>query len=329
MKLASIQTITNIREIAGADRIEAATVLGYQTVIKKGEFRPGNLCVWHEPDTVAAERPEYEFLRQQGFRLKVSRFKGHVSQGLALPLSVLPPATYAVGDDVTALTGIRKYEKPLSPNLAGVAKGAFPSWMPKTDEPNLRSFPTALDEFVGRECVITQKVDGTSATFYLRGGEFGVCSRNLELLDDPGSMFWRVAREHRVREALATLAGDFALQGELHGEGIQGNHLGVKGLTFAVFNLFDIAKHAYADHAALERFCQTTGLPLVRIVWRGEFRFTLPELVAMASAQDYAPGRAAEGIVIRPVTEARSAILESGRLSAKVISERYALKHGE
>src|SRR5205823_4715913 len=124
MKLASIQVITDIRPIEGADRIEAAIVLGYQTVIKKGEFRSGDLCVWHEPDTVAAEKPEYEFLRKQGFRLKVSRFKGQVSQGLALPLAVLPAASYTVGDDVTELTGIRKYEKPLSPNLIGVAKGA-------------------------------------------------------------------------------------------------------------------------------------------------------------------------------------------------------------
>src|SRR4051812_45883567 len=110
MKLASIQTITEIRPIEGADRIEAATVLGYQTVIKRGEFRPGDKCVWHEPDTVAAEKPEYEFLRKQGFRLKVSRFKGQVSQGLALPLSVLPPMDYTVGDDVTDATGIRKSE---------------------------------------------------------------------------------------------------------------------------------------------------------------------------------------------------------------------------
>ncbi len=329
MKLASIQTISEIRPIEGADRIQAATVLGYQTVIKKGEFRPGDLCVWHEPDTVVAEKPEYEFLRKQGFRLKVSRFKGQVSQGLALPMSVLPAADYSLGQDVTVETGIRKYEKPLSSTLVGVAKGAFPSWMPRTDEPNLRSFPAALDEFIGRECVITRKVDGTSGTFYVRGGEFGVCTRNLELRDDPTSMFWRVAREQRVREALATLGGDYALQGEVYGEGIQGNHLGVKGVRLAAFNLFDITTHAYASHQALQQFCQTTGLPMVQTVWRGEFRFMLAELVQLAGAQDYAPGRPAEGIVIRPVLEARSKILESGRLSAKVISERYALKYGK
>ncbi len=90
------------------------------------------------------------------------------------------------------------------------------------------------------------------------------------------------------------------------------------------------AERVYAsDEDVLAEFCKGTGLPMVKAVWRGKFRFSLPELVEMAGAEDYASGRPAEGIVIRPVEEARSAILESGRLSAKVISERYALKHGE
>jgi RNA ligase (TIGR02306 family) len=329
MKLASIQVVTEIRPIKGADRIEAATVLGYQTVIKKGEFRVGDMCVWYEPDTVVAERPEYEFLRKQGFRLKVSRFKGQVSQGLALPLSALPMGNYSPGDDVTELTGIRKYEKPLPANLAGVAKGAFPTWLHKTDESNLRSFPEALAEFSGRECYITQKVDGSSATYYLRRGEFGVCSRNLELLEDENNGLWRAACEFRIREALATLGGDFALQGEIHGEGVQGNPMKSRGLGFAAFNLFDVTAHRYVGRAELIRFSETTGVPLVRTIWQGPFQFTLPELVAMANAQDYAPGIPAEGIVIRPIEEARSQVLPSRRLSAKIISERYALKHGE
>ena len=85
MKLASIQVIKDIRPIEGADRIEAATVPGYQTVIKKGEFRPGDQCVWHEPDTAAAEKPEYEFLRKQGFRLKVSRCRSRCCRPRATP----------------------------------------------------------------------------------------------------------------------------------------------------------------------------------------------------------------------------------------------------
>lgn len=329
MKLASIQTIIDTRPIVGADRIEAATVLGYQTVVKKGEFQPGDLCVWHEPDTVVPEAPAYEFLRNQGFRLKVSKFRGQISQGLALPIHVLPPGEYTLGQDVTALVGIRKYEKPLAPNLVGVAKGAFPTWITKTDEPNLRSFPEALQEFTGLQCVITLKVDGTSGTFYSRHGEFGVCTRNLELLEAPDSMFWRVASECRIREALATLNGDFAIQGEVHGPGIQGNHLQRKTVGITVFSLFDITSHRYLGHAELAEFCRATGLPMVPVLWEGEFHFTLEQLVAMANEQNYGPGVPAEGIVIRPIQETRSATLPSGRLSAKVISERYALKHGE
>ena len=329
MILSSVQVIRDVRPIEGADRIEAATVLGYQTVVKKDEFRPGDLCVWHEPDTILPERPEYEFLRKQGFRLKVSRFRGQVSQGLALPLRVLPPGAYAPGADVTALIGLVKYEKPLAANLAGVAKGGFPSWLRKTDEPNLRSYPEALEEFRGRRCGLTQKVDGTSGTFYWRDGQFGVCSRNLDLLEDEQNAFWQVARQLKLAEALAGLGGDFALQGEVHGAGIQSNRLGVQGVGLAAFNLFDIGRQTYVSHQDLAEFCRTHGVPMVRVVWEGELAFTLDELVSLANQQLYAPGKPAEGIVIRPFEEARSRVLPNGRLSAKVLSEVYALKYGE
>jgi RNA ligase (TIGR02306 family) len=330
MKLASIQIIADLRPIPGADRIEAATVLGYQTVVKKGEFRPGDLCVWHEPDTIVADRPEYEFLRKQGFRLKVARFKGQVSQGLAMPPSALGlPGGLQPGDDVTSLLGIIKYEKPVPANLSGLVKGGFPGWLVKTDEPNLRSYPEALAEFTGRRCVITQKVDGTSGTFYRRQGQFGVCSRNLELLEDATSTFWRVARQFKIEEALATLDGDFALQGEVHGEGIQSNHLRIRGVSIAAFSLFDIIARQFLGHAELASFCQKTSVPMVRPIWEGDFQFTLDELVALANQQEYSPGNPAEGIVIRPVEEARSQTLPNGRLSAKVPSESYALKYGE
>ena len=82
-------------------------------------------------------------------------------------------------------------------------------------------------------------------------------------------------------------------------------------------------------HRVLAEFCSKIGLPMVGMVWKGEFRFTLADLVELANSQEYVSGVPAEGIVIRPVEEARSLLLPSGRLSAKVLSERYALKHGE
>ena len=330
MKLASLQSITDLRPIAGADFIQAATVLGYQTVVKKGEFADHDLCLWHEPDTIVPDRPEYEFLRKQNFRLKVSRFKGQVSQGLALPLHKFQlPAGLQPGDDVSDLIGVKKYEKPMPANLAGVAKGAFPGWLIKTDEPNLRSNPAALEEFQGRECVATQKIDGTSATFYWRQGVFGVCSRNLELLEDPQHALWRIAADYKIAAALQSLKGDYAIQGEVYGEGIQGNHAKIRNVALAVFNLFDIVAHAFIGYDELATFCQSQNLPLVRPVWRGAFGFTLDQCVALANQQEYTPGAPAEGLVFRTVKEARSLALPSGRLSAKVVSEAYCLKYGE
>lgn len=100
-------------------------------------------------------------------------------------------------------------------------------------------------------------------------------------------------------------------------------------MSIAIFNVFDIMQHLFLPHADVAEFCRSTGLPMVRTVWEGDFQFTLEELVALANRQEYAPGRPAEGIVIRPVEEARSLVLASGRLSAKVLSETYGLKYGE
>ena len=102
-------------------------------------------------------------------------------------------------DEVTKLTRMRKYEELLSPNLVSVASVGCPGRMPKTNEPRLRSFPETADGFAGRECLIRQKLGGTPGTYYLRGGEFVVCRRNLEVLYDPAPVFWRRAREHCQR----------------------------------------------------------------------------------------------------------------------------------
>jgi hypothetical protein len=58
--LASIQRITKLTPIAGADKIELASILGFKTVVKKGEFKEQDLCVFHLPDTVVdGTNPKY------------------------------------------------------------------------------------------------------------------------------------------------------------------------------------------------------------------------------------------------------------------------------
>lgn len=89
MKLASIEVITSLQPIIGADRIELAQVLGFQTVVQKGTFKVGDLCVFHLPDTVVdANNPAYAWLAPS-FRIKTNKFKGAYSRGLVMPLSIL------------------------------------------------------------------------------------------------------------------------------------------------------------------------------------------------------------------------------------------------
>ena len=47
-KLASIRRIADIQPIEGADAIEVATVGGWKVVVKRGEFKVGDLAVYLE-----------------------------------------------------------------------------------------------------------------------------------------------------------------------------------------------------------------------------------------------------------------------------------------
>ena len=231
-KLASIQLIRSLEPIEGADVIEKATVLGWQLVVKKGEFRVGDLCVYCEIDSLLPDRPEFEFLKPRGMRIKTIRLRGQVSQGICLPLSILPDGiAFEENADCTTILGITKYEPPIPACLSGIVKGKLPSFIPKTDETRVQVLQQLLSKYKGEKCYISEKLDGSSATFYIYNNEFGVCSRNLELLEDAANSFWKVARQMDIENKLRALNGNYAIQGELVGEGIQGNKLRLKGQT--------------------------------------------------------------------------------------------------
>ena len=103
--LASIQRIVALKPIPEADRIECATVLGWECVVKKGEFKVGDLGVYFEIDSLVPEIPTFEFLRSKKFRVKTCKMKGQLAQGLMLPMSLFPDLTTIEGTDVTDVLG--------------------------------------------------------------------------------------------------------------------------------------------------------------------------------------------------------------------------------
>ncbi len=345
--LATIQKVTNVRNHPNADALDLVQVLGWQVVTKRGEYKENDLCVYVCIDTVLPEKPEFEFLRNKSFRIKPIRLRQEYSNGICFPVTFVPgyagPSNtptefffnrktevgedhgiHEVGDDVTDLIGVKKYEKPISPELAGQAVGGFPSFLIITDEDNLRSYPDAVPELYGRPFYITRKEDGSSGTYFINSGEFGVCSRRIHLKDTEGNGFWRIARKYDIEAKLRAAFPDLniAIQGEVVGPGVQKNPIGLTELEFKLFNIFDINGRAYFDYAKIVDFCATTGIPMVPVIAEGStFGYSLTDLIQLASEQMYGD-KPAEGIVIRPKESFYSQALK-GHWSGKVINEKY------
>jgi RNA ligase (TIGR02306 family) len=298
-KLASVQIIRDLQPIEGADRIEIAMINNWKVVVGKDVgHKIGDLVVYCEIDSFLPIEPEFEFLRkssykkmgdQEGFRLKTIKLRKQISQGLVIPISdaynIFKRNTpnldmgWFEGLDVSEMLGIVKYEPPIPAQLAGEVKGIFPSFIQKTDEERVQNL---TEEYVWygiqskHQFFATEKLDGSSSTFYFNEGEFGVCSRNLELKETEGNTFWKVARALSLEEKLRATGKNLALQGELVGEGIQGNPYKIKGQTVKFFNVFDIEKYerlSFKDFNNLMEDLELESVPLVSST------FLLPETV--------------------------------------------------
>lgn len=354
-QLATIRTIASTRPIQGADRIEVAQVDGWECVVKKGEFEVGQHIVYVEVDSVMPERPEFEFLRDRKFRVRTIKLRGQVSQGLVLPLDILPAGNYKLGDDVTELLGVTKYDpqaqqeallltkQPKTPTNPVVKflmrfkwyrrlfmkpkrKGGFPDWIVKTDETRIQNLTTLFDieRKKGTLFSVTEKVDGQSATYFLqkisrRKYEFGVCSRNIRLGTPDNSSYWTIAHKYDIENVLKKLIGEYqtiVLQGEICGDGIQGNKYHISGYDLFAFNLI------YPDHkcttAEIKETLAPFGIKSVPIVEEGKaLPGTIAELV------EYSKGRSVvrkeqkrEGVVMRNV---------QNNISFKVINPDFLL----
>jgi RNA ligase (TIGR02306 family) len=326
-KLVSIQVIEDIAPIAGADNILQARVMGWTVVVKKGEFAPGDRCVFFEIDSVLPDGPPWaEFLRKRGFRVRTLKLRGVLSQGLALPTSILDGPVPEMGIDLRDRLGVTKHE-PVLPDTREIA-GTFPGRVPRTDEIRLQSALGVLDELRGRDFFVTTKCDGTSAT-YFRDAETGfvACSRNWAITEGD-NLVWRLAARHGLRDKLPP---DFAVQGEICGPGIQGNRLGLAQAELFVFSVYDVRAAKFLDHEPFVAFCAEHALPTVPIerVVRGDAAashdHSLDGWLAAARGKYAGTQRHKEGIVVRPLVETPSSVL-AGRLSFKVINNDFLLE---
>lgn len=329
-KLASIRKIDSIGPIEGADAIEVATVGGWKVVVKKGEFAVGDLAVYCEIDSwiptalapfLSKGKEPREFEGVKGERLRTVKLRGQLSQGLLVSLDVALPGTnsFQVDDDVSEALGIIKWERPMNAQLAGVARGNFPSLIPKTDQERVQNLAKEIAAADGMKFEVTEKLEGSSMTCYLIDGEFGVCSRNLDLKETEGNAFWEVARREDIEGKMRATGPDaqFAIQGELIGPGIQGNIYNLSKPEFYVFDVYNIQSGEYLTPAFRRALIDRMGLNHVPVLNENYvLKQTVEDILTCAEGQSVHAKVEREGIVFKQI---------DGGMTFKAISNKYLL----
>jgi RNA ligase (TIGR02306 family) len=329
-KMASIRIVDGIAPIEGADAIETAVIGGWKVVIRKGEFAVGDRVVYCEIDSwiptelapfLSKGKEPREFNGVKGERLRTIKLRGQLSQGLLLNLDNALPFTnsFQDGDDVSEVLNIQKWERPMNAQLAGMAKGNFPSVIPKTDQERVQNLVKEIASAVNLQFEVTEKLEGSSMTCYLIDGVFGVCSRNLDLKETEGNAFWQVARKERIEEKMRCGDGDWAIQGELIGPGIQGNIYKLSEPEFRVFDVYNIQSGDYLMPIYRRALIERMGLKHVPVllVDKDLGVGSVDEILQWADgASKIGAGPLREGIVFKQV---------NGGMTFKAISNSYLL----
>lgn len=339
-RLATVETISSLRDIPDADMIVAARIRGWDVVVKRDEFAVGDPCIYFEVDTLLDITDlRFAFLEPRGVRtdetgksghvLKTARMRGQYSQGLALPVSQFPEIIDPqIGDDLTGLLNLTKWDPPIPAELVGRVRGRLPSWIPATGEYRVQNI---ADVFTAdtTDWRATEKIDGESSSLYVdpETDIDGVCTRRIDLLPTEGNAMWAQAAATKVHARLRETFPDkrAVVQGETFGEGIGKNPLKVKGVHFRAFAL-------RVDGTEIPMESWPSWLADVAVPFH-DLTFPINADEALAQVETLkskiSPERAAEGVVWRSMGSATFTTADGrvDRASFKVVSNRYLLKN--
>lgn len=89
-ELAYVVKVNKISPIEGRDRVECATIGGWTVMVKKGEFKEGDLGIYFEIDSKVPEKEPFTFLASKKYKIKTQKYKTPTgqfwSQGLLMPV---------------------------------------------------------------------------------------------------------------------------------------------------------------------------------------------------------------------------------------------------
>lgn len=320
---------------------------------------------------------EMEFLKSKYYKVKTQKIRGVYSQGLFMPLSAFGDKLVDAkeGDDVTELLGItyivaadnkRKKSGPMTKDEKWQAIAArhpmlrrkvpnwmkplfflifekdlhrkeWPSWVVKTDEERVQNL--VYDHLRGEKWIVTEKIDGSSATFTMKRRkptlfdrskyDFYVCSRNVVFDMPVKNIYWEMAEKYHIE----TVMWDWlkahpdvewlTLQGEVFGSGVQKRDYSSGEHHLMIFNLIDSVKGRWNTlDMGREIFNEFRGMSPVPVLDREfELPATCDELLQYAEGESEIDGLPREGVVLRSM---------DGERSFKAVSNSFLVKyHGK
>lgn len=294
-KLVRKVTVDSISPIEDADRIELAHIGGWQCVVPKGQFKAGDIGVYFEIDSaLPVDDPRFEFLKKSSYkefkdekgnvleaciRIRTQEFRKKLSQGLLMPTKDFPEiADIELGVDCAEALRVQHYDHISSKYIkCEDAKGLFPGWIPSTELERIQNLSNYFEDKKGVEFEVTRKIDGQSMTvFYVPefrpDSPFGVCSHELEFKLDSENQFVKLANKLNLREKLERCYKEtglqLAIQGELHGLGIQKNRDKLTNVQYRVYSIYDVIKQMYLSPDERIAWCEKYNVPHVPVIER-------------------------------------------------------------
>ena len=370
-ELAYVVAIDEIRPIEGYDRVEYARVGGWWVIVRKDQFKVGDLAIYIEVDSKVPEKEPFMFLDKRNFKVKTLKMCKVISQGLLMSpedfgwkneelevgefLTEKLGITYAdAADNKRKANSVDKYKLMAQRNGKLFSKQPFrwlmrrtwgkkllfiffgkkkdkkngwPAWVAKTDEERCQNMPW-LFPGADEEWIATEKIDGTSTTFTMKGfgrkREFFICSRNV-VFDKPDkncfystNVYAEMADKYKIEDNLSLLLDHdcylgnecinnnivfVTLQGETYGEGIQKRDYGLNEHRFMAFNLiigYEDGSVKRFNPREMTEILTAFDIPCVPIV---DEHFKIPEtcddLLALAGGPSKVDGGMREGLVFR------------------------------
>jgi RNA ligase (TIGR02306 family) len=246
-----------------------------------------------------------------------------LSQGLILPLSILTGyIDEALDGDFSSVLGVQKWEAPVPAQLSGDVVGGFPTGIPKTDEELVQNLGMVFDEYKNYEYEITEKLEGTSSTFFNIDGNFGVCSRNWNMKESENILYWRIANEYELKNIIQdNTIKNIAIQAEICGPKIQNNYYKLNKHKLFVFNIYDIDNSKYFTPKERLDFCIKNNLNHVPILGTISLHdMTIQDIVLMADGISQINSNVIrEGVVFKSINSTHH---------FKSISSKFLLKVG-